>query len=92
MFVFGSNENFKMCFRDLLTFSIYIFVNLQFFILSNSDDLQYLAHRIQQPIPKLRKFVFFWSKSFTSFCLNICYCFLICLKNRENYNTTSEKC
>ena len=55
MFVFGSNENFKICFWDLLTFSIYIFVNLQFWYFSYSLT-QYLAHRIQHPIPKLRKF------------------------------------
>ena len=41
---------------------------LIFSILLNLDDLQYLAHKIQQPIPKLRKFVFFFGfKSFTSF-------------------------
>ena len=44
---------------------------LIFSILSN---LQYLAHWIQKPIPKLWKFVFSAQK-FYYFCLNICYCF-----------------
>ena len=94
MFVFGSNENFKICFWYLLTFSIYIFVNLQFSYFSYSLT-QYLAHRIQHPIPNPENLGFAWSKNFTSFAWIFVPFFhqkqSNFLRNREKYNITSEK-
>ena len=53
MFVFGSNESFKKDFRYLYFCQFTILI---IFMLSNLDDLPYLAHGIQKPILKLRKF------------------------------------
>ena len=97
MFVFGSNENFEICVQVLLTFIIYIFVNLKFWYFSyflTQMTCNILLTEYNNRFRNSKKSGFFWSKSLLLLFEYLSFFFirnnLICLKNRENYNTTSD--